>query len=175
METADLIAIGEIIKAQGIKGELKVIPLTEDPKRFGSVKRVFFKQKDDWRQLCIEGYRNFNGLVLLKFKGIDDMTAADSLGRGLIYIPRNERPPLPPGRYYYDEIVGLTVYTESGTKLGVIDEIIETGSNHVYSVHGQSKPVLIPALKDVIVEVHPAQGKMVVKLPPGLLEEDDEC
>ncbi len=172
METPDFIAIGEIIKAQGIRGELKVAPLTDDPGRFGEVKRVYFQADSEWRELFIERYRDFNGYILLKFTGIDDLTAADLLGRGLIYIPRSERPPLPPGRYYFDEIEGLRVFTTSGELLGVIDQILETGSNHVYHVQRPGKPVLIPALKSVIQSIDLAEGKMVVELPAGLLEED---
>ncbi|TCL53917.1 16S rRNA processing protein RimM [Hydrogenispora ethanolica] len=172
METPDLIAIGEIIKAQGIKGELKVIPLTENPRRFGEVKRVFFHTQSGWQELFIEKYRDLNGIILLKFAGIDDLTAANLLGRGLIYIPRSERPPLPQGRYYFDEIEGLRVFTTSGRLLGVIDQILETGSNHVYRIQGDGKPILLPALKSVIQSIDLTEGKMTVELPEGLLEED---
>jgi 16S rRNA processing protein RimM len=173
METPDFIAIGEIIKAQGIKGELKVVPLTDNPERFGEVRRVFFQDLAGWRELTIERYRSFNGYVLLKFRGIEDMTAANALGRGLIFIPRHERPPLPPGRFYHDEIVGLEVVTASGERLGTIHEILETGSNHVYSVTRPGKPLLIPALKSVIKEIDLVKGRMTVELPPGLIEDDD--
>jgi 16S rRNA processing protein RimM len=173
METPDLIAIGEIVKAQGIHGELKVIPLTDNPKRFGQVKRVFFKDSTGLRDLFIEGYRDLRQFILLKFRDIDDMTAANALGRGLIYIPRSERPPLPSGRYYFDEIEGLNVFTIAGIFLGTIDQILETGSNDVYSVTGTGKPVLIPALKNVIKEINLIEHKMIVDLPPGLLEDEE--
>ncbi|HYH03414.1 MAG TPA: 16S rRNA processing protein RimM, partial [Bacillota bacterium] len=88
METSNLIAVGEIIKVQGVKGEFKVIPLTDNPKRFGELRRVFFKDSaGSLQELYIQGYRLFKEYVLLKIKGIDDMTAAETLGRGYLLIP----------------------------------------------------------------------------------------
>jgi 16S rRNA processing protein RimM len=174
-DSLDLIAVGEIVKAQGVRGELKVLPLTDNLKRFGQIRRLYFQAKDGLRELKLLGYRPFQGYVLLRFDGITDLTAAEALGRGLIFIPRQERPQLPAGRYYYDEIEGLKVYTVSGELLGTVVRIIETGSNDVYCVEDASgAQVLIPALKSVIQEINLEQGKMVVELPPGLLEDAGE-
>lgn len=172
MEMLDLIAIGEIVKSQGIKGQLKVVPLTDDPNRFGTLRRVYKKGIGGMQELIIENYQVFNQYVLLKLRGIDNLAAADSLGRGLIYIPRNERLKLPPDRFYHDQILDLKVYTEDGKYLGIINQILETGSNDVYCVQGSSRQVLIPGLKSVVKEVDPEQGRMVVQLPPGLLEDE---
>jgi 16S rRNA processing protein RimM len=171
-ESLDLIAVGEIVKAQGVRGEFKVLPLTDNLKRFGQIQRLYFKDKDGLRELKLIGYRPFQGYVLLKFDGINDLTAAEALGRGLIFIPKQERPQLPPGRYYYDEIEGLKVFTVNGELLGTVVQIIETGSNDVYCVENDcGAQILIPALKSVIQEINLGQGKMVVVLPPGLLED----
>lgn len=172
MEPANLIAVGEIIKAQGIKGELKVIPLTENPHRFGQIRRVFFEAKGSMQELYLQSYRLFNEYVLLKFDGIDDMTTAEALGRGYLLIPKEERPPLPAGRYYHDQIVGLEVQTTAGETLGTVDQVFQTGANDVYSVRGQTRQILIPALKSVVIEIDLPQGRMVVELPEGLVEED---
>lgn len=172
METLDLIAIGEIVKAQGLQGQLKVVPLTDNPERFGEIHRVFWKRADGYQELIIQNYQVFKGCVLLKFSGINDITAANSLGRGLIYIPRSERLKLPEGRYYYDQIIGLKVFTNKGELLGTIDQILETGSNDVYSVRSSSRQILIPGLKSVVQEVNLEKGQMVVELPPGLVEDE---
>lgn len=171
MDASDLIAVGEIIKCQGIKGEVKVVPLTDNPRRFAKLKRVFLKSLLGVKELQVEGYRPFQQFVLLKFKGIDDLNAAEALGRGLLCIPRSERPKLPPGRYYLDEIEGLTVFTTTGELLGRIEKVIQTGSNDVYLVKNDRKEVLIPALKTVVREIDLAQSKMLVDLPEGLLDE----
>jgi 16S rRNA processing protein RimM len=175
VDAKDLIAIGEIVKAQGVRGELKVFPLTDNPKRFGEVRRVYFQGIEGLRQLVIIGYRPFQEYVLLKFEGIDDLTDAETLGRGLIFIPRNERPKLPTGRYYLDEIEGLNVFTAAGERLGKVIQIIETGSNDVYCVEDDAgQQILVPALKSVILEINLGQGKMIVELPPGLVEDSSE-
>ncbi len=172
MLKTDLITIGEVVKAQGIKGELKVLPLTENPHRFGDLKRIIWLTTDGiQKEYQVSGYRLYNQFVLLKLVGIDDLTAAEALGRGYLYIPKSERPKLPPGRYYHDEIIGLEVWTVSGEYLGVIKSILETGSNDVYSVVKDSSEILIPALKSVIQEISLVEQKMVVELPPGLVED----
>jgi 16S rRNA processing protein RimM len=172
METLDLIAIGEIVKAQGLYGQLKVVPLTDNPDRFGELRRVYWQKADGYQELFIENYQIFKGCALLKFSGINDITAANLLGRGLIYIPRSERLKLPEGRYYHDQIIGLKVFTSQGELLGTIDQILETGSNDVYSVRNAARQILIPALKSVVKEVNLEQGQMVVELPPGLVEDE---
>ncbi len=172
MDTLDLIAVGEIIKPQGIQGELKVIPLTNNIRRFGEIRRVYWKCAGGLQELFLEGYRPFKSFVLLKFTGIDNLTEAERLGRGLIYIPRSERPMLPKGQFYLDEIEGLDVYTTAGVFLGKVKQILQTSSNDVYCVSGQDREILIPALKHVIQAVSLDQGRMVVELPAGLLEDE---
>jgi len=171
MDESDLISVGEIIKAHGVRGEVKVIPHTDNPNRFDEIQRVFFKDSEGWRKLEIESYRRFNEFVLLKFLGINDLTAVDCLGRGRLMIPRSERPKLTNGRYYYDQIEGLNVFTTAGKYLGAIDRILETGANDVYVIRDGSREILIPALKNVIRLIDLEETKMYVEPLPGLLEE----
>jgi 16S rRNA processing protein RimM len=171
VETSDFTAVGEIVKAQGIRGELKVIPLTDNPKRFGRLRRVFFRRVGEWQERYIQGYRMIKEFVLIKFDGINDLTAAEDLGRGLIYIPREERPIPPAGRYYFDQILGLKVFTVTGEFLGVVDQIFQTGANDVYSVKLEDRQVLIPALKSVVRRIDLEKGELLVELPAGLMED----
>lgn len=166
----DLIVVGEIVKCQGIKGDFKVVPLTDDVERFAELKRVFFETTDGFRALQIKNFRTFKQFILLKFEGIDDLTAAESLGRGYIYILLSERRKLPPGRYYYDELEGLSVETIDGEQLGVITTVLTPGANDVYVVKGTRGEILIPALKHVVKQVDLTEHKMLVELPEGLLE-----
>jgi 16S rRNA processing protein RimM len=172
LKTEDLIAIGEIIKAQGVRGELKIIPLTDNLNRFADIRRVYWKTATGFRELFLESYRPFKQFILLKFTGIDDMNAASSLGKGLIFIPRNERPNPPIGHYYYDQIEGLQVFTTGGEFLGTIGQIIATGSNDVYCINDKTKQLLIPALKNVVKEINLEEGRMMVEIPPGLVEDN---
>ena len=173
MNSSDLIAVGEIVKPQGIRGEFKVIPLTDNIRRFGEMGRVYYRCAEGLRELFIERYRPFKEFVLLKFVGIDDLNEAVRLGQGLVFIPRSERPKLPEGQYYLDEIEGLDVYTISGVFLGKVVQILKTGSNDVYCVSGSpGGEVLIPALKNVVKTIEIDRGRMVVELPAGLLEDE---
>lgn len=175
-----MIAIGEIVKAQGIHGELKVVPMTHSLRRFGEVKRVYFQGTSGLQEFQIESYRPFKQFVLVKLAGVSDRSQAISLGQGLLCIPRSERPQPPPGQYYYDQIEGLEVYTLAGIYLGEIQQVIETGANDLYLVrnkkgaHGgiaaSGKDLYIPALKNIIKEISLDTGRMIVDPPPGLLE-----
>jgi 16S rRNA processing protein RimM len=171
-KSEDLIAVGELVKAQGVKGEVKVAPLTDNLDRFGQIQRVYLQSPvSGLIELKIQSYRLFRQFVLLKFQGIDDLTAALNLGRGLLLIPRRERPQLPPGRFYLDEIMGLEVCTVTDEYLGRVDQIIQTGANDVYSVRRESRQLLVPALKSVILRIDLTAGRMTVALPEGLRED----
>jgi 16S rRNA processing protein RimM len=87
-----------------------------------------------------------------------------------VQVPVEEAMPLGPGEYYEHEILGLAVCTEDGEPLGVVDEVLYTGSNAVYVTRGPLGEVLIPVLNDVVLEVDLEAERLVVRLPPGLLE-----
>lgn len=170
MKATNLIAVGEIVKCHGIAGEVKVVPLTDNPDRFGKLGRVFLKNSQGLRELTVQNYRLFGPFVLVKFEGVPDLTAAEALGRGLICIPCEERLKLPEGRYYHDQLEGLAVYTMAGEMLGRIERILETGANDVYVVNGKAGEILIPALKQVVREIDLTEGKIMVMLPEGLID-----
>jgi 16S rRNA processing protein RimM len=108
--------------------------------------------------------------VILTFREIPDMTAAEKLKGALLQVPRSELVPLPDGHYYIFDIVGLTVYTQEGERLGVVQDVLRTGANDVYVVQAESggAPLLIPALKAVVREIDLEGGRMTVVLPEGL-------
>ena len=95
---------------------------------------------------------------------------AERLRAWEVQIPTEEAMPLPPGQYYTYQIEGLAVYTEDGEHLGTVEEVLFTGGNAVHVTRGPRGEVLIPALKDVVLEVNVEAGRMVVRLPPGLLD-----
>jgi 16S rRNA processing protein RimM len=107
--------------------------------------------------------------ILLKFQGINDSSAAERLRGSFIVVPREEVVPLPPGRFYIFDVIGLKVWTEEGVCLGELTDVFQTGANDVYSIKApDGKELLIPALKEVVKLVDPPGGRMVVKLPEGL-------
>jgi 16S rRNA processing protein RimM len=164
------LAVGRIVGAHGVRGELKVEILTELPERFGLLERVFIGPEDQepvpW---VLEGYRLHKGRALLKLKGCDDRTRAEILRWQLVQIPLQEALPLEEGAYYEYQILGLAVWTAAGEHLGAVVEIIATGANDVYVIDRDGKPdLLIPAIEEVIHEVDLDAGRMVITIPAGL-------
>jgi 16S rRNA processing protein RimM len=161
------VAIGKILEPWGDKGEVKVEILTDFPERFNSLERVYIGQTA--RPLRVEKSRVLEDYAVLKLEGYDNRTAASALRGQLLQIPLEELMPLAEGEYYEFEIIGLEVWTEDGLYLGRVKEVIYTGANDVYVADGPKGEVLIPALEDVVLKIDLGEGKMLVRLPEGLL------
>jgi len=107
--------------------------------------------------------------VLLTLVGVDDRDAAEALRGQWIYVAIEDALPLGEGEYYHFQIVGLQVITAEGEALGRITEILPTGANDVYVIQGPRGEILVPALEGVILNVDLPNGRMIVRLPEGLL------
>ncbi len=167
------LVVGQVLGAHGLRGELKVEILTDDPDRFGLLNQVFLGL-DDEEPLprVLKGYRLHKGRVLLQIEGCDDRTAAERLQGLLVQVPLEEALPLQEGEHFEHEILDLEVWTVTGERLGEVVEIIYTGANHVYVARSQApegREVLIPAIEGVLVQVDLDAGRLVVDLPEGLL------
>ena len=106
--------------------------------------------------------------VILRLAGLTDRDAAAKLRGSFVQVPESEAWKLPNGRYYWHQIVGLRVVTVEGEEIGTVAEILETGANDVYVVKRDGRERLLPAIKDVVKEIAPARGEMIVELLPGL-------
>ena len=166
------LAIGQVVGVHGVRGELKVGMLTQDGHQFGLLEQVFVglegQEPAAWP---VEGYRLHKGHVLLKLSHCDDRNTAETLRGHLIQVPRDEAVPLDEGEYYEHQIVGLEVWTVAGEHLGEVVEILYTGANDVYVVRGPGpgrREILIPAIKEVVLEIDLASGRLVVELLEGL-------
>ncbi len=164
----EYLTIATVLAPFGIRGELKVRIETDFPERFAHLTRIYLGP--DHEPFDLEGFRLHQSFGLLRLKGCNSRTEAERLRDWEVQIPTEEAMPLPPGRYYTYQIEGLAVYTEDGEHLGMVDEVLFTGGNAVYVIRGPRGEVLIPVLKDVVLEVNEEAGRMVVRLPPGLLD-----
>jgi len=165
-----LVAIGRIVSPFGNKGELKVLPLTDFPERFLSMKRVRLSLPDGTeRTASVAGTRWHKAFLLLKIEGCDTISDAEALRDAHIVVSSEERVSLPQDSYYVDDIVGLRVLTEDGRDVGVIREVLQGPANDVYDTGRH----LIPALKQVVVKVDLEAGVMVIRPMPGMLESDE--
>jgi len=169
----EFIAIGKILKTQGNRGAVRVLPLTDFPDRFKELKKINVSIKGDRLIMNIEEVMQRPKYIIVKFKGINDMNAAEGIKGGVLEITRAELVPLPEGSYYIFDIVGLSVYGSGGERFGEITEVLRTGANDVYIVDTGGKPLLIPALRQVVKEIDLTGRRMVVDLPEGLMDNEN--
>ena len=159
------VAIGRIAIPHGIRGWLKVEPLTDDPERFAHLDHVFVAgtgQEPDRYE--IQEHKTQPRFVLLKLAGVDTREAADTLRGATVSIPEDQVPPAGEDEYYYYQLEGLRVETDSGEHLGVLDYIVRTGSNDVYMVRTPdgADHRLVPALKKGIKSIDLDRRLMIV-------------
>ncbi len=157
------IVIGKIGAPHGIRGEMRVIPLTDFPERFQELEQVYVGE--DLMQ--VEDCWYHKQFVIMKLKECPHREAAAELTGQLLYVDKSQAMPLEEGEYYTFDIIGLEVFDLEGNSLGHVTEVLKTGANDVYvaSKKGQAKQILIPALKAVVKEINLPEGKMVVDLP----------
>ena len=164
--------IGIITKPQGIKGEVRVLPTTDDPERFGLLSEVHVRFPHGPETMYkIKSARQHKGFVLLQFDDVNDRNAAEKLVRGVLLIPESAALPLEKDEYYIRDLVGLVVKTEDGTVLGTVENVFPTGANDVYIIKDEDgKSFMIPAIKDVVLDVSMEDRVMTVRLIEGLRE-----
>ena len=168
----DLVSIGKIVSLHGLKGELKVLPYSEFPERIFDLENVKLKENDRVTVKDIE-YARFHGRYwLIKFDGINSREEASHFRGREVFVDSFERHKLPPDNYYYDDLVGLEVNTQQGDFLGYIKEIIPAGGQDLLSVDSdkRNKPLLIPAAKEIVINVNLEKRFVTVDLPEGLLD-----
>lgn len=165
------VIIGEVLKPQGIKGELKIYPLTDNVDRFKKLKKVILSDgKKQDKCLKIQRVRiDPKGMVFISLEGIDTPEEAEKYRGFQVRVERSEVPPLE-DRWYYFELEGMKVY-ENDILLGTLIRVQETGANDIYIVKGTKGEFCIPALKSVVKNVDVPGQRMDVILPPGLLDD----
>ena len=161
--------VGVISSTHGIRGEVKVFPTTDDPMRFKKLKKVLLDTGRERLELEVHSVRFFKQFAIVKFKGIDNINDIERYkGKGL-FVPREDAVPLGEDEYYIADLIGMEVFTEDG-HFGVVKDVMETGANEVYIVesdkHGE---VLIPAIRQCVLDVNVEEKKMKIRLMDGLI------
>ena len=162
------LAIGHIVGVHGIRGELRVMSMTDYPARYAAGAQVMLGTPELARPAVIAGARPHRGMYLVLLDSISDRTAAEKLVGQYLLIPESEAFPLGEHENYLHDLIGLTVRTAEGELLGILSEVLVTGANDVYLVRGESGEVLIPATRQVVVKVDLGSSTMTVQLPDGL-------
>ena len=162
--------VGQIVNTFGIKGFVKVNPWVNDVMRFEKLKKVYIIIRNEHKELEIEEVKYHKNQVLLKFKGIDTIEQAEIIRNAIIELDRENAIPLEKGEYFIADLLDSEVFTEEGEKLGILDDIYNTGSKDIYVVKNElGKNILLPGIKDVIKEVDVENKKIIVHLLKGLV------
>jgi len=164
------VVIGEIGQAHGQDGEVRVLPVTDFPDRFFDLGSVYLSGEAAPR--AVERVRRHGKFFLLKLEGIRSEAEAAGLRGKRLELPPDQLVPLPPGHYYLWQIVGLKVLSTGGRELGVVKEVLSRPAHDVYVVE---KPgggeLLVPARRQVVVDIDLGRGRLTVELWPGMEDE----
>ena len=167
----DLLQVGIITSTHGVRGEVKVYPTTDDPRRFRRLKEVVLDTGKEKINLEIEGVKFFKQFVILKFKGLDNINDIEKYRQKSLYVTRKNAVRLQRDEYFIADLIGLKVQDEDGKELGTVKDVIETGANDVYEVEmADGKSLLLPAIKQCILNVDVENGTMQVYVLEGLLD-----
>ena len=166
----DFFRVGVIANTHGIRGEVKIFPTTDDVKRFDYLKEAYIDAGKEKIKVEVSNVRYFKNLVIVKFKGIDNINDIERYKGKDLLVTRENALPLEEGEYYLADIIGANVYTEDGNLFGSLEDVIETGANLVYSVQHEGKEVLLPVIDDCVKEVNLEEKKVIVHLMKGLLD-----
>ena len=167
----DLLQVGIITSTHGVRGEVKVYPTTDDPRRFRRLKEVVLDTGREKLNLEIEGVKFFKQFVILKFKGLDNINDIEKYRQKSLYVTRKNAVRLQRDEYFIADLIGLKVQDEDGVELGTVKDVIETGANDVYEVEmADGRSLLLPAIKQCILNVDVENGMMQVHVLEGLLD-----
>lgn len=165
----NLLQVGVITTTHGIRGEVKVFPTTDDPKRFLDLKNVILDDGKTTLDLEIQNVKFFKNLVILKFKGIDNINDIEKCKKAGLYVTREDAVELEKDEYFIADLIGMDVISDEGEQLGTISDVLQTGANDVYVISSKGqKDLLLPAIHECVLDVNVEERTMKVHLMPGL-------
>ena len=163
--------VGVISSTHGIRGEVKVYPTTDDPERFLDLDEVILDTGREHKILEIEGVKFFKNRVILKFKGYDNINDIEKYLKKDLLVDREHAVELGENENFIADLIDMEVVTDEGKVLGTLTDVIETGANDVYAVKTpEGKEILLPAIRDCILDVNVDEKRMTVHVMEGLLD-----
>ena len=163
--------VGVISSTHGIRGEVKVYPTTDDPERFLDLDEVILDTGREHKILEIEGVKFFKNQVILKFKGYDNINDIEKYLKKDLLVDREHAVELGENENFIADLIDMEVVTDEGKVLGTLTDVIETGANDVYAVKTpEGKAILLPAIRDCILDVNVDEKRMTVHVMEGLLD-----
>jgi 16S rRNA processing protein RimM len=167
----DLVTVGLIATAHGIRGELVVKPLTDDPGRLAAGAMVLLEAPGvPAVPRRVLGIRSHKDRLLILLEGVPDRTAAEALRGGRLCVPEADLPALPPGQVWLHELPGMSVVAEEGERLGSVHEVLETGGDRqVLVVRGPRGEFLVPFVEQFVLSIDREGRRIAIRLLEGLL------
>jgi len=165
----DMLQVGAITSTHGLRGEVKVFPTTDDPRRYDYLKEVWLDTGKEMLQMEVQSVKYFKQFVIVKFKGIDRIEDVERYVKKSLYVTRENAVELGEDENFIADLIDLKVIDEDGRELGILTDVLQTGANDVYVVTENEKEILIPAIKQCVLEVHLEEGFMKVHLLEGLV------
>lgn len=170
-EMEDLLQVGVITQTHGIKGEVKVFPTTDDVNRFKKLKNVILDTGKENIELEIEGVKFFKQYAILKFKGIDNINDIEKYKGKSLLVTRENAVKLKKNEYFISDMIGMKAVTEDEKEFGTLVDVMATGANDVYVIETlDKKEVLLPAIKQCILDIDIDKKIMKVHIMKGLLD-----
>lgn len=166
----DRITVGQVVKCVGLKGEVKVIPLTDDVSRFKQLKTVWVGTQEPLRECTVESIRVDSQSAVVKFKGISDRSGAEELLKNFLFVEDKDSVRPREGSFYAHEIIGLSVVTSKGREIGKIGDVWKLPANDIWVVRKGTVEVLIPAVKAIIKNVDLGRQIVVIEDIEGLID-----
>lgn len=165
------VLLGKVIATHGIRGQLRVVLFSGEFSSVAGIDSVILKGPSGVMDtFAVADVARHGKKVLITLKGADNINQVLNLVGRELYVRREQLPQLTEGEYYWCDLLGLRVVTDQGEELGILEDIIATGSNDVYVVKSDKREYLIPALEDVVLEINLDDGIMKVSPPEGLFD-----
>lgn len=165
-----LLQVGVITQTHGVRGEVKVFPTTDDPERFLDLKKVLLDTGKETLPLEVQSVKFFKQFVILKFKGIDNINDIERYKRCPLLVTREDAVELEEDEFFIADMIGMNVETDDGKAFGTLKDVMETGANDVYVIESEEHgEVLVPAIKECVLDVNIEEQKMIIHLMDGLV------
>ena len=164
----DNLMVGIVANTHGIKGELKIYPTTDDVKRFGKLKEVIMDTGRERLDLHIRAVSYKKGCAILKFEEFDNINQVERYKGARLFVTRENAVELKKGEHFIADMLGMRVVSDEGEELGELTDVIQTGANDVYVVSDGSNELLLPAIKQCILEISDEKREIVAHIMDGL-------
>ena len=169
MEKLTHFKIGQIVNTQGLKGEVRVYPFTDDIYRFDDLEE-FYLGKDLETKWEVERVRYKGNMVIMKIKNVDRVEDAEKLRNKFMYVSREDSRELEEGEFFIADMIGIEVFTIDGEKVGELKDVLQYAANDVYVVKGEEKEYLIPAIMKFVPTIDMNERKMIIDPIKGMLD-----